>query len=119
MHIARIEPLILHVSARTNWFFIRVIADTGAHGLGEATLNGWEPVQRAFLQQAAPNLEGRDVAHAARTTRVHPHAPAGLVGASILSALEQALSDLLAQDAGMPLRAWLGDAPRPAIPVYA
>ena len=120
MHIARIEPLVLHVSAKTNWFFIRVTADSGLSGIGEASLNGWEPMQRAFLSQIERNLEGRPVADIAQLTRVFPHSPSGLVGASILSALEQALADVLAQDAGMPLCAWLGeDVRRDAIPVYA
>ena len=119
MHIARIEPLILHATAKTNWFFIRVTGDTGARGIGEASLNGWEPMQLAYLQQVGPGIEGREVADIARITRVFPHAPTGLVGASILSALEQALADLLAQEAGMPVHAWLGNHARASIPVYA
>jgi galactonate dehydratase len=120
MHIARIEPLVLHVSAKTNWFFVRVTTDSGLAGIGEASLNGWEPMQRAFLAQIERDFEGRPVADVAQLTRVFPHSPSGLVGASILSAIEQALADVLAQDAGMPLCAWLGeDVRREAIPVYA
>ena len=119
MHIARVEPLVLHVSAKTNWFFVRVTTDGGLQGLGEASLNGWEPLQRAYLHELERDVVGRPVADIALLTRVFPHSPAGLVGASILSALEQALADILAQDAGMPLYQWLGEYQRAAIPVYA
>jgi galactonate dehydratase len=119
MQIARLEPLILHVSAKTNWFFVRVTADSGLQGVGEASLNGWELLQEAFLRQIMPGFEGQPVADSARLTRVFPHAPHGLVGASVLSAIEQALSDVMAQAAGMPLYRWLDDHSQPQIPVYA
>jgi galactonate dehydratase len=119
MHIARLEHRILHVSAKTNWFFVRITTDSGLRGAGEASLNGWEPLQEAFLRYVAPGFEGQPVAAMAKLTRVFPHAPHGLVGASVLSAIEQALSDVLAQAAGVPLYAWLGEHAQPMIPVYA
>lgn len=119
MHIVRLESLILHVSARTNWFFVRVVTDNGLRGVGEASLNGWEPLQQAFLQHVAAEFEGQPVAGCAGLARVFPHAPQGLVGASVLSAIEQALADVLAQEAGVPLYAWLGEHSRLFIPVYA
>jgi len=119
MRIARLESLVLHVSAKTNWTFIRVTADDGRRGHGEASINGWEPLQEAFLRHIAPRFAGQPVADAARLTRVYPAAPYGLIGASVLSAVEQALTDLLAQAAGVPVYAWLGERAQPAIPVYA
>ncbi|MEO7762373.1 MAG: hypothetical protein ABIS68_10735, partial [Casimicrobiaceae bacterium] len=116
MKIARIEPLVLHVSAKTNWFFIRVSSDAGLRGVGEASLNGWESVQRAYLEHIGPKLEGRAVTDIAVLTRVYPHAPAGLIGASVLSAIEQALTDILAQDAGLPVYGWLGNHRRASFP---
>ena len=119
MQIARFEPLVFNVSAKTNWFFVRVTTDTGMQGIGEASLNGFEPLQQAFLHQVAPKFIGQDVADRNRLTRVFPHAPHGLVGASVLSAIEQALGDLAAQHAGVPLFRLLGTAARPRVPVYA
>ena len=52
-------------------------------------------------------------------TRVSPHAAAGLIGASVLSAIEQALTDILAQDAGLPVYGWLGNHRRASFPAYA
>ena len=119
MRIAQLEPLILNVSAKTNWFFIRATADNGLQGLGEASLNSFEPLQEAFLAGISRDVLGQPVDEVARLTRVFNNAPYGLVGASVLSAIEQALCDLLAQEARLPLHAWLGDANRPSIPVYA
>lgn len=119
MHIARLEPLILNVSAKTNWFFVRVTTDSGIQGVGEASLNGWEPLQEAFLRHIAADFEGQPVADIAKLTRVFAYAPHGLVGASVLSAIEQALSDVMGQSAGVPVYAWLGDYAQPLIPVYA
>ncbi|MEO7761830.1 MAG: mandelate racemase/muconate lactonizing enzyme family protein, partial [Casimicrobiaceae bacterium] len=45
--------------------------------------------------------------------------PAGLIGASVLSAIEQALTDILAQDAGLPVYGWLGNHRRASFPAYA
>ncbi len=119
MHIARIEPLILHVSAKTNWFFVRVTSDHGMQGIGEASLNGWEAMQQAFMRQIDADFVGRPVAEVGRLTAVYPHAPYGLVGASVLSAIEQALTDILAQEAGLPIHAFLDPDTRAPIPVYA
>ena len=119
MRIVKLEPLILNVSPKTNWFFIRATADNGLQGVGEASLNGFEPLQQAFLANASRELLGQPVEDVARLTRVYSNAPYGLVGASVLSAIEQSLCDLLAQKDDKPLFAWLGDADRPSIPVYA
>ena len=119
MYIARIEPLILNVSAKTNWFFVRVTTASGLQGIGEASLNGFETLQQAFLQHVAPQLVGERVDDCARLTRVFAHSPHGLVGASVLSAIEQALGDLQARHADVPLYRWLGAAARQQIPVYA
>ena len=59
MHISRLEPLILNVSAKTNWSFFRLTTDTGLQGMGEASLNGGETLQTAFLLHIAPEFEGR------------------------------------------------------------
>ncbi|MEY4599539.1 MAG: hypothetical protein RLZZ445_2336, partial [Pseudomonadota bacterium] len=48
MKIAAIEPLVFNVSEKTNWFFIRVTAESGLTGIGEASLNGYEPAQLAY-----------------------------------------------------------------------
>lgn len=108
MKIALLEPLILNVSEKTNWFFIRVTAENGLSGLGEASLNGWETAQLAVVAELRTALEGKAIEAAPELLRVYPHSPGGLIASSITSATEQAVTDLRARIAGVPVHALLG-----------
>ena len=119
MRIAGYEPLVFNVSEKTNWFFIRVTADNGLSGLGEASLNGYEPAQRAMAEDLGRDWLGLSVDALMPRLRVYPHSPGGLVRASIISATEQALTDLRAKAAGVPVHELLGGARRSAVKVYA
>ena len=122
MKITEIFYHVLHVSAKTNWSFVRARMDNGLTGWGECSLNGWEPLQRAFADGWWPSLSGRtvaDVADAAAMCTIHLHSPGGLVAHSIKSATEQALLDAIAQARGVPLWTLLGGAQRSAVAVYA
>ena len=121
MNIALVEPLILNVSEKTNWFFIRVTAENGLTGLGEASLNGWEPAQLAVAENLRATLQGKSVDDAPRLLRVYPHSPGGLVASSVVSAAEQAITDLRAKLAGAPVHTLLGGktVARKAVRVYA
>ena len=112
MRIAGIEPLILNVSAKTNWFFIRVTAENGLSGIGEASLNGWESAQLAVAENQRGEWLGKTVDELLPLLRVFPHSPGGLIASSIASAMEQAVTDLRAQHAGVPVHALLGKALR-------
>ena len=119
MKVERIEPLILNVSAKTNWFFMRVTADNGLTGIGEASLNGFENAQAAYAGDFSAALIGRRVDDVLPQLRVYAHSPGGLIASSIVSALEQAVTDLRAKQAGVPVHALLGKARRKSVPVYA
>lgn len=120
MKIALLEPLILNVSDRTNWFFIRVTAENGLTGLGEASLNGWEPAQMAVAESLRVALQGKSIDEAIPLLRVYPHSPGGLIASSVASATEQAITDLRARLAGVPVHVLLaGKAARKAVRVYA
>ncbi len=119
MKIAQVEPLILNVSEKTNWFFVRVTAENGIAGIGEASLNGWETAQLACLEIMRGDLTGKTVDEVMPLLRVYPHSPGGLIASSIVSALEQAITDLRARQAGVPLHALLGKNPRKTVRVYA
>lgn len=119
MIIARIEPLVLNVSEKTNWLFLRVTADNGITGLGEATLNGWEAAQIAYADDVTARLIGKPLVEVVPQLRVFAHSPGGLIASSVVSALEQAVTDLRAKHAGVPVHAMLGKAARKSVPVYA
>ena len=122
MHITDISYHVLHVSAKTNWSFVRARTSAGLTGWGECSLNGWEPLQRAFAADWWPSLGGRQIDTVADITAlctIHLHSPAGLVVHSIKSATEQALLDVLAQARDVPLWQLLGSARRSEVAVYA
>jgi len=122
MKIADIEPLVFNVSEKTNWFFVRVTAENGLCGIGEASLNGYEPAQVAFAENVRTDWIGKSAEELLPLLKVYPHSPGGLIAASIISATEQAVTDLLAKAADVPVYQWLGDhgvAARKAVRVYA
>ena len=119
MKVERIEPLVFNVSEKTNWFFMRVTTDNGLSGIGEASLNGWETAQIAYAENVTASLIGKSIQEIAPQLRVFAHSPGGLIASSVISALEQAVTDVRAKHAGVPLYALLGKTARPSVPVYA
>lgn len=116
--ITTITPFVANLSAKSNWVFIRVESD-GYSGFGEATLYGWEKLQLVYLEQLSESLVGLSVEQALKQVRVQPGSPGGLVANSVISALEQALTDVRARSQGRPLYATLGPAQRTSIRMYA
>jgi len=122
MKIRSLSFHVLHVSAKTNWSFIRIETDSGLAGWGECSLNGWEPLQREYAAQLAVAVAGTQIdslANVATRCRLHLHSPGGLIEHSIKSASEQALLDLLAQNEGVPVWRLFGDARRSSVEIYA
>lgn len=119
MIIKSVTPFVVNLSAKSNWFFIRVEGDDGIRGYGEATLYGWETLQLAYLERLSANVIGVSVELALTQARVQPASPGGLVANSVISALEQALTDVRARAAGKPLHDTLGSPQRAAIRTYA
>src|SRR5688500_20376837 len=103
MKIECLEFLVLNVSQKTNWSFVRVTSDKGVTGIGEASLNGWESAQQAYAADLDAELRGKNIDEAAPLLRVFPHSPGGLIATSVASALEQALTDVRAQAAGVQI----------------
>ena len=122
MKITQLSHHVLHVSAKTNWSFIRVTLDDAVTGWGECTLNRWEPLQREFVSAWSARLAGRAVTGIDSVTAlcvIHPHSPGGMVEHAVKSATEQALLDALARAGGVPLWALFGAAQRDKVAVYA
>ena len=118
----RIEAIAfrgINVTPKTNWCFLEVRTEDGRTGLGECTLANQEPLLEAEAARLAANVTGADARHRNRLARLIPHAPGGLVAATVLSAFDQALADLAAQRAGQPLHLALGGALRESVPLYA
>jgi galactonate dehydratase len=119
MKLASIDFHVLHVNAKTNWSFVRVRTDDGLTGVGEASLNGYEPLLAAYLDLLRPQLLGSGPDDSLPAVATHGHAPAGLVAHAIRSALRQAFVDVRAKALGVPAWQVLGGKRRERVPVYA
>ena len=122
MKIRALTFHVLHVSAKTNWSFIRVETSSGLVGWGECSLNGWEMLQREYCSRFAAELTGKQitsVANVEAACTLHLHSPGGMVEHSVKSATEQAMLDVLAQYAGVPVWQLFGAPQRPSVEVYA
>ncbi|MDO9503401.1 mandelate racemase/muconate lactonizing enzyme family protein [Falsiroseomonas sp.] len=108
-----------NVTPKTNWCFVEVRTEDGLVGLGECTLANHEPLMAAEVSRLEANWRGADARDRNRIARLLPHAPGGLVTATALSALDQALCDLAAQRNGEPLYRLLGGAVQETVRLYA
>lgn len=117
--IVALDAVVVNVSPRTNWTFVAITLDDGAVGWGECSLNGWEPLLVAQAQMLAREACGRSMADVGHLARYVPHSPGGLVAHAVRSAVEQALADVVARAAGVPIAQVLSPAPRAAVQGYA
>ncbi|MDN5926797.1 MAG: mandelate racemase/muconate lactonizing enzyme family protein [Hyphomicrobiales bacterium] len=141
--VARIEPLVYRVPVETPVatsfgimrdrpaLFIHVLDEDGAEGWGEVWCNfpsvGAEHRARLVAETLAPMIVGKDwndpaeiYRHLTARTEVlaiqsGEHGPL----AQAIAGIDQALWDLFARRAGMPLYRYLGGAHARTVPVYA
>ena len=110
---------MLHVSAKTNWWFLHLSDSSGAEAWGEGSLNGWEPVLDGLSAHFKDQWLGLPLDEAVARVRSTSVAAAGLAGSCVSSAMLQALLSLRAQAAGQPPHALLGPLQRTSLPLYA
>ena len=119
LSVAAVELCVVNVTERTNWSFVRVRTDAGVDGVGESSLNGYEPLLAACLDMLRPSLVGAPLDDSLPVLATFPHAPSGLVGHAVRSAVRQAFVDACAKAEGVPAYQWLGGAKRREVPIYA
>lgn len=120
--MARIQGLRfrgINVTPKTNWCFLEVTTADGLTGVGECSLANQEGLLEAEAARLDALVAGEDARQRNRLGRLLPHAPGGLVAATMLSAFDAALADLAAQRAGQPLHLFLGGALREEVRLYA
>jgi len=119
MKIARIEPVVVHVNHRGDWVFVLVHTDEGLVGMGEASHSGNDALLLGVLQQWGATLTGEDPLAIEQLRQRLRRLDAGRVGHTALSAIEQALWDLMGQALGVPIRTLFGGALRDRLRLYA
>ena len=105
-----------------NFVTLKIETAAGSYGLGDATLNGRELAVASYLaDHVAPSLIGRD-AHQIEDIWQFLYRGAywrrGPVTMSAIAAVDTALWDVKAKEAGMPLYQLLGGACRSGVRVY-
>lgn len=116
----RAIELTLHftrISNKTHWLFVELTLGDGRKGIGEATLPGKDAQVLAAAQLLADHaLQARWQQPSVFATT---HPPTDLANAAFISAVDHALWDLYARDAGKSVCQMLGGAHRPHVPLYA
>jgi galactonate dehydratase len=116
--IARIETFF----APPRWLFVRVQADDGAFGWGEASLEGWSEAVDGVFEAYRDRFIGADPFNIEDIWQVGFRGGfyrGGAVIMSALSGLEQALWDLKGRVLGLPVWQMLGGKVRERVRSYA
>ena len=113
---------VIVTSPGRNFVTLRIETDAGLHGLGDATLNGRELAVASYLtDHLIPLLIGRDPQRIEDTWQYlyrGAYWRRGPVTMSAIAAVDTALWDLKAKQAGLPLYQLLGGACRDGVMVY-
>ena len=125
MEITRLEIHQVDASKRGNWIFVQIHTDAGHSGLGEASQSGNDGLVIAALQQLGPKIKGLDPTQVeviweqlARGSAIFS-GDSGRIGATALSAIDQALWDLAGKAMGVPAWQLMGGKRRDKIRLYA
>ena len=119
MKITDIEAIVVQVNRRGDWVFVLVHTDAGLTGLGEASHSGNDALLLQVLAQWRGSLAGQDpLCIELLWNRLRkPHG--GRVENTALSAIEQALWDIMGQSLNAPIRTLFGGAVRERLRLYA
>lgn len=117
--ITDIKYYTFNVSPKTNWFFISVQDSSGAKAWGEASLNGWELILKSTLDYFSADWVGLSLNDLKNRLNPSSKLPGGLVFNSIISALAQAVSSLIAEENNKSTFQVIGSKRREFIPLYA
>ena len=112
----------VHKTAGTNWMFVRITADTGDYGWGEASTQYKDAGVAAEIQEFGKYLVGKDpfqIEHIWTSLYRRVTWTGGAVSMSAISGIDLALNDLKAKVLGIPVYDLLGGRVRDKIRAYA
>ena len=120
MKVTAVSLKRVAVTKRGGWLFVQVHTDDGLTGLGEASQGGDDDlVAEAIERQIAPWLAGKDPRDLEPYFQRFHALGASRITATAVSAVEQALWDVVGQALGQPIWRLLGGKVRPRVWVYA
>jgi galactonate dehydratase len=118
LRITKLETFFV----KPRWLFLKIHTDEGIVGLGEPIVEGRAKTCAAAVEEAAPDLIGKDprnVVHHWQAIYRHAFYRGGPVLTSALSGIEQALWDIKGKFLGVPIYELLGGPTRDRVRVYA
>ncbi len=119
MVITGIDLDVVHVNHRGDWLFVHVNTDEGIQGLGELRPgNAYEGAVGA-VRAMAEGLKGRDPRRIREIWQTCSAGSPSRDEVCALSAVEEALWDILGKSLGVPLHVLLGGRVRDSIRLYA
>ncbi len=121
MKITAIETYVCN-AYRTNWVFVKVLTDSGLHGVGEATLETRELTVQTAIQAIERSVVGKDPHNIEAIWQElyrDTYWRGGAVLMSAMAGIEMALWDIKGKDLGVPVWQLLGGKVRDSIPCYA
>src|SRR5437773_11413634 len=117
-----VDAKVIVCSPGRNFVTLKLIAEDGSYGLGDATLNGRELAVASYLSEhVAPLLLGRDARRIEDTWQYlykGAYWRRGPVTMSAIAAVDTALWDILGKTLDVPVYRLLGGASRDAVLVY-
>ncbi|MCJ7550575.1 MAG: mandelate racemase/muconate lactonizing enzyme family protein [Anaerolineae bacterium] len=119
MKITHIEPIVVEVTERGDWVFVLVHTDAGITGLGEASHSLNDALLVATLEVFADQLVGQDPLAIRKIGSMLSGVLGGRITHTAVSAIDQALWDILGQHLGVPIHALFGGAVRRKLRLYA
>ncbi len=119
MQITDVEPIVVHVNRRGDWVFLQVHTDEGPIGLGEASHNLNDTLVLATVEVFKQRLVGQSPLSINAIRRDLARLEGGRISHTALSAIEQALWDIMGQHLGVPIHALFGGAVRERLRLYA
>ena len=119
MKIINLTTHVVHVNHRGNWVFVQVATDAGIVGTGEASHSSNDALCVSALKQMGESLVGKDPRRIETHWQRLSRSASGRVERTALSAVEQALWDIVGQVANLPIYQLLGGAVREKIRLYA
>ncbi|NDH54017.1 MAG: mandelate racemase/muconate lactonizing enzyme family protein [Betaproteobacteria bacterium] len=105
-----------------NWLFVTVRTDSGIHGLGEGTLNGFIRTTEAAVREIEHLAIGQDPRQVNRLSRMLMDSVSldgGHIHRTAVAAIEVACWDILGKSLGVPIYQLLGGRVRDSVLAYA
>src|SRR5579871_1217896 len=114
-----IAALSARVTGKTIWTFVCVETEDGRRGWGEATLQDESDAVHREVARLRPALLGITLTTESEINKIVGTCGLAPPQAAAISALDQAVADVVAQSSAQSLACVLGPAPRDAVRLYA